>query len=1156
MSYLRSLHVLVIADNPDERRAYQDFLQQDDTYTYQVQACQTVTAAMQLVLQQIPDVLLLDESLADASGLDALRQIRHYIPMTQMVVLVLATQADLATAIEMMQAGAQDYLIKHKLTAAQLQHAIQAAIRQSAQAQALTAVQLSQQHLLATIALRIRQSLQLEEILATTTAEVRQFLNTDRVLVYQFQPDMSGTVVAESVLPRWSATLGLQVTDTYFQEHGAVAYQQGRKQVVEDVTQAGLTVCHVAFLQRFEVKAILVVPILVKDTLWGLLVAHHCATPRPWQVEEVSLLENLAVQMAIAIQQASAYEQAHRELAERIQIEQSLRESEARFRSTFEQAAVGIAHLSQDGRFIRANQRFCAITGYAVAELQSRTFQEITHPDDLATDVQQIRALLLGRTQTYTVERQYVRKDRTLVWINLTLSLVRSAVGEPSYLIAVIEDMTLRKQAEAERLEAAKVRLELQLLDDILDTILAGYWDMDIPHQRQYISPGFKRMFGYEDHELANSPETWKQLVFPEDLPVALASFERHVQSHGQIPYYSELRYRHKDGSTVWVICSGRVIAWDQNGNPLRLIGCHIDITKRKQAEEALERRAREIRDLYDNAPCGYHALDPDGRIININNTELAWLGYRREEVIGQSFTQFLTPAGVETFQTGYPQFKDRGWVKDLELDLVCANGTLVPVLINATAVRSDDGTYLYSRSTLFDIRDRKQAELQLRQMNEQLARTNEELLRATRLKDEFLANMSHELRTPLNAILGLSETLLDGVSGTLSEQQRQCIVTIERSGQHLLGLINDILDVAKIEAGKLELELAPVSIAHLCQSSLSFVKQQALKKHIQLNLVLPPAPGEVRLDERRLRQVLINLLTNAVKFTPMGGKVTVMVHCEPIEVNLSEPVSLWRPPAASQQEQRCPLENRYYLCISVVDTGIGISAADQAKLFQPFMQIDSKLNRHYQGTGLGLVLVKRIVDLHGGNVSLRSELGQGSCFTLRFPQLCLWEKQPTVVPEAAPSDLRLFSEPACLTEKPAAMAAIASPTATNSPVILLAEDNEANRNTFANYLQAKGYQILIAQNGREAIALNQTHHPDLILMDIQMPEVDGIEAIQTIRQDAQFATVPIIALTALSMEGDCERCLAAGANHYLSKPVRMTTLVMQVQQLLGLGIK
>jgi CheY-like chemotaxis protein len=293
-----------------------------------------------------------------------------------------------------------------------------------------------------------------------------------------------------------------------------------------------------------------------------------------------------------------------------------------------------------------------------------------------------------------------------------------------------------------------------------------------------------------------------------------------------------------------------------------------------------------------------------------------------------------------------------------------------------------------------------------------------------------------------------------------------------------------------------------------LCTSSLAFIKQQAFTKQIQLITNFGPDLGDMPLDERRMRQVLINLLSNAVKFTPDRGTVTL----EATRIGSD-------------------------VIFAVIDTGIGIALPDQTQLFQPFVQIDSRLNRQYEGTGLGLALVKQIVELHGGSVSLTSHVGQGSCFAVRLP-----------IPAGA-STVSLASTP-----RPAHGAVEVEQATSVAPLVLLVEDNPANIHLFCGYLETKGYELLLAEDGQTAIELTQRHRPDLILMDIQMPRMDGLVAIQTIRDDpdAQLAAIPIVAVTALAMSGDLEKCLAAGANAYLAKPVKLKQLHATMQHLLG----
>jgi predicted ATPase/signal transduction histidine kinase len=299
--------------------------------------------------------------------------------------------------------------------------------------------------------------------------------------------------------------------------------------------------------------------------------------------------------------------------------------------------------------------------------------------------------------------------------------------------------------------------------------------------------------------------------------------------------------------------------------------------------------------------------------------------------------------------------------------DIFTENSKQVIAFLCTQAAIALENANLYQKS--------QQAQLEVNLTNERLELTVAELQQATRLKDEFLATMSHELRTPLNAILGMSEALQEEIFGTINARQLNAISTIEQSGEHLLSLINDILDVSKIAAGKLELNITQVSLPELCKSSLMLVKQQAFDKQIRIDTHLPIDLEPISIDERRMRQVLINLLNNAVKFTPTGGTVTLSVRIEPIEISAQTA--------------------GYAICFAISDTGIGIASADLTKLFQPFIQIDSSLSRKYEGTGLGLVLVKQIVELHGGDVIIDSEVGRGSCFTAIIPQTHLNLPQP-----------------------------------------------------------------------------------------------------------------------------------------------------------------
>ncbi len=413
------------------------------------------------------------------------------------------------------------------------------------------------------------------------------------------------------------------------------------------------------------------------------------------------------------------------------------------------------------------------------------------------------------------------------------------------------------------------------------------------------------------------------------------------------------------------------------------------------------------------------------------------------------------------------------------------------------------------SRSTLVDITQRKQAEAALRHANAELAR-------AGRDKDAFLANMSHELRTPLNAILGFSEILRAQIRGSLNPAQQDAVHNIETSGQHLLALINDILDLSKVEAGQLDLALEPVMIAEVCQASLLFVKELALKKSLRVDLLLSDPLAQMQADPRRLKQMLVNLLANAVKFTDGGGHVS-------LEVEIDATTGAVR--------------------FTVQDTGIGIAQEDLARLFQPFSQVDSALGRQHEGSGLGLALVRRLAELHGGRVTVESTVGVGSRFTITLPagQPEPAGRPPYEDPRADPPG-----------EAGAAGAARGSRVATDTPAgvrVLVVDDNEANLLMIAEYLRARGYDVAMIHSGQEALDRIGSVNPAVILMDIQMPDLDGLEVIHQLRANAAYATTPIIALTALAMPGDRERCLAAGASAYLAKPVSLRKLAELITQ-------
>jgi PAS domain S-box-containing protein len=551
---------------------------------------------------------------------------------------------------------------------------------------------------------------------------------------------------------------------------------------------------------------------------------------------------------------------------------------------------------------------------------------------------------------------------------------------------------------------------------------------------------------------------------------------------------------------------------WDSSGHLIAIEGLVEDVTERKEFIAALKDSEAKYRAFIETANDLIYSISIEGNFTYLSPNTEEILGFQPEELQGLSFPNVLHPDDVAHCQEFFAAVMAGERKRGLEYRVIHKDGTWRWHMTSASPQFNDQGEVIAFLGFAYDMTDRKLAYLKQQQLTE-------ELIKANRLKDEFMAMMSHELRTPLNAVLGMTEILQEGIYGELNPRQEEALNTIESSGQHLLNLINDILDVAKIESDNLDLNLQAVAVGPLCESSLALVDVQARKKHIQLKTILPFQPPSIYADAGRMRQVLLNLLNNAVKFTPDYGQVTLEVIY---------------PPVSSDQAPN-------HLRLMVTDTGIGIAPGDIDRLFQPFVQIDSALNRQHEGTGLGLTLVKKVVDLHGGQVAVTSEVGVGSCFTVDVP--------------IAPASLEPVPEtrsPQPEDRQPQAPPVAKRVATSDPPLILLAEDNGANGLMMKNYLESQGYRLVIATDGAQAVHLTTVEKPDLIIMDIQMPNLNGIEAIKAIRAHAPGQDIPIIALTALVMQGDREKCLAVGANEYVSKPVRLKYLQQMIAQLLS----
>ncbi len=399
-------------------------------------------------------------------------------------------------------------------------------------------------------------------------------------------------------------------------------------------------------------------------------------------------------------------------------------------------------------------------------------------------------------------------------------------------------------------------------------------------------------------------------------------------------------------------------------------------------------------------------------------------------------------------------------------------DAALVRLLTNQAAIALEN-------ARLYDSL-RRQYE-QIEAQRQELIVGNAQMQEINRLKSEFLANMSHELRTPLNAILGFSELLKDNLAGALTEQQRyDCLQTIYTSGQHLLALINDVLDLSKIEAGRMDLAREVFLVDPALREVLHVIRGLALKKEIDIQIGVDPEDAAVDADKAKLKQVMYNLLSNAIKFTPPGGHVMVTGRVE-----------------------------GQFLRIKVADTGIGIAPEHHARIFSAFYQVQGGDNREYPGTGLGLALSKRLVELHGGTIEFESEPGRGTTFAFTVP--------------------------------------LAAQGSRERRRILIVEDNPSNLELTRMVLQANGYAVDAARDGQEAWEKATTLLPDLILVDVQLPGIDGLSLTRKLKSDPRTAGVKVVALTANAMKGTEERALEAGCAGYITKPIEIRRFMTQV---------
>ncbi|HKI37557.1 MAG TPA: PAS domain S-box protein [Gemmataceae bacterium] len=942
-----------------------------------------------------------------------------------------------------------------------------------------------------------------------------------------------------------------------------------------------------------------------------------------------------------------------RDITERKRAQEALRESEERFRAAFDQAAVGMAQVGLDGRWLRVNRKLCEIVGYTPEELQALTIRDITHPEDLPVGLEVTRRQLAGEIGAQTREKRYLRKDGSPVWVNLTVSVVRgeSGAGDPLYFMAVIEEITARR-AVGQALRDTEARFH-QLADAMPQIVWTARPNghVDYYNQRWYEFTGFP--------EGETGDQSWIPILHPDDVPRCVEAWYAAVRTAQPVEIEARFQDR-RSGGCRWHQVRAQP-ALDDGGRVVRWYGVCTDIDDYKRAEEEIHRlneglercvaeRTAElqaanqelsaIRERFELATRAHAGglwdwnLDTDE--VYYSPTWKSMLGYEAPEMRArlQDWEQLLHPddreRALQELRALREQHNGQPEHFVLEVRMRHRDGTYRWISTRGVTLCGPDGRPHRMAGSHTDVTDLKRIQEELRQAKEAAESAN-------RAKSEFLANMSHEIRTPMNGVLGMTELTLDT---ELTPEQRENLEVAQDSAEALLTVLDDILDFSKVEAGKLDIHPAAFRPREAVQDTIRLLAHRAHTHGLKLACQVDSAVLEWLVgDAGRLRQVITNLMGNAIKFTERGG----------IDLRISVD--------AQADDEVC-------LHFTVSDTGIGIPADKLQGIFAPFVQVDSSTTRKYGGTGLGLAICAKLVELMRGRIWAESEVGRGSTFhfTARLgrcanpcpadepattealrglPVLVVddnatsrdilqvmlegWGMGSTAVgtgpdalaalgeaaargdpfrlvlldgqmpemdgfavaekiahsPEAggpvvlmlSSGDLREdaarcrtlgISQPLIKPIKEsellgAVLAALGAgghpgerrqqdtrPAPPHRPLrILLAEDSPLNQKVSLRMLEREGHTVTLAGNGREALAALDKGTFDLVLMDVQMPEMDGLEATRVLREGerATGRHVPVIAMTAHALNGDRHRCLAAGMDGYISKPIRQARL-------------
>ena len=737
------------------------------------------------------------------------------------------------------------------------------------------------------------------------------------------------------------------------------------------------------------------------------------------------------------------------------------------------------------------NKSFVKISGYTLHEVEGQLPGMMQGPGTNPESIAYLKdKIAIGNP--FDCELLNYTKAGFPYWIRIKGQPIKNNKGDLTGFFALEENMTKEKE-DLQKLKDYESRFR-KAFEKIGDNV----WEHDFTTGKTYFSKSESHLLGYTFDDFTDNAELWWKRTHVDDRAMLQdndAKYRRGAIDHHVLEY----RIIHKDGSVRWVMDRGVVIELQSNNTPLKIIGTHTDITERKQAEELLKREEQKYRSIIANMNLGLLEVDTDENVIFTNQSFCDMSGYDYDELIGKRASHiYVKEENIELIESKN-EARKRGSLDAYEIAVKNKRGQLRWWLISGAPRYNDAGELVGSIGIHLDITDQKQLETDLIEAREQAEGS-------TRSKEIFLANMSHEIRTPMNAILGMTYQL---TKTKLDSKQHFYLDTINSASENLLVIINDILDISKIEAGKLNLERIGFEPATVVNHAIKVMMHRAEEKGLSITnslcdkILSPVLMG----DPYRLNQVLLNLISNAIKFTEKGS---VDISCRVLKDAVGAQIVL----------------------VQVKDTGIGMDDTFVKNLFQKFSQEDASVTRQYGGTGLGMSICKDLLNLMGGEITVESKKGTGTTVSFKVE-----------FAKGSMSDL------------PSKKTFSVNKDMLANKKILVVDDNNMNRLVAKTILHNYGAITTEAVNGKEAVEILQQHEIDLVLMDIQMPVMGGIEATQIIRKDIS-QLLPIIALTANAIKGDNQKYIDAGMNAYLSKPFKEEELLQIVSMWLqGEGV-